>query len=308
MNPAPSLGTLGIIGAGNMGMGMVQRWRSLGGGVHVCDLDRMRQQQARELGCSVHDTPHGLAQTLTDDALLVVCVVDGKQSHEVLFGPNGAAAALAPQTTVMLCPTIAPQDTEAMANALAMAKLCCIDAPMSGGPVRAAQGQMSLMVACDDAIWARNQCKLEALANPVFRVSSRPGDGARTKLVNNLLAAINLVGAAEALAMAQRLGLNPQTTWDVIEQSSGQSWIGSDRMRRALAQDFAPRAHMSLLAKDSRLAIEAARDCGFQGPLGPAAAAQFAEAMGRWAQVDDAAMLEHLRAAAGVDSRANGGT
>lgn len=308
MNPAPSLGTLGIIGAGNMGMGMVQRWRSLGGCVRVCDLDPLRQQQARELGCLVHDTPHGLAQALRDDALLVVCVVDGEQSREVLFGPSGAAAALAPQTTVMLCPTIAPQDTEALTNELARAKLCCIDAPMSGGPVRAAQGQMSLMVACDDAIWARNQSKLEALANPVFRVSPRPGDGARTKLVNNLLAAINLVGAAEALAMAQRLGLDPQTTWDVIEQSSGQSWIGSDRMRRALAQDFAPRAHMSLLAKDSRLAIAAARDCGFQGPLGPAAATQFAEAMDRWAQADDAAMLEHLRATAGFDSRADGGT
>jgi putative dehydrogenase len=102
----------------------------------------------------------------------------------------------------------------------------------------------------------------------VFRISQRPGDGARTKLVNNLLAGINLVGAAEVLALAARMGLDLGTTLDVIEQSSGQSWIGSDRMRRAIAGDYAPRAHVTLLQKDTRLAMEAATAAGFDWPAG----------------------------------------
>lgn len=127
---------------------------------------------------------------------------------------------------------------------------------------RARDGSMSLMVACADAVFARTESLLDALSYKVFRISQRPGDGARTKLVNNLLAGINLVGAAEVLALAERMGLDLTTTLNVIAQSSGQSWIGFDRMRRAVEGDFAPRAHVTLLEKDTRLAVEAARAVG----------------------------------------------
>ena len=126
----------------------------------------------------------------------------------------------------------------------------------------------------------------------------RMGDAARTKLVNNLLTGINLVGAAEALALARRLGLDPGFTLDVIEQSSGQSWIGSDRMRRAIAGDLAPRAHVTLLEKDTRLAVQAARAAGFAGPLGERAAGVFEQAHAAgMADLDDAALLQLLRGA-----------
>jgi len=131
----------------------------------------------------------------------------------------------------------------------------------------------------------------------VFRVGSRVGDAARTKLVNNLLAAINLAGAAEVLALAERMGLDARTTLSVIEASSGQSWIGSDRMRRALEEDYAPRAHTTLLAKDSRLAVEAAAAAGFAPLLGALAQEAFASAVeGGLANLDDAALLTWMRA------------
>ena len=136
---------------------------------------------------------------------------------------------------------------------------------------------------------------LQALSSQVFRISARAGDGARTKLVNNLLAGINLVGAAEVLALADRMGLDLGTTLDVIEQSSGQSWIGSDRMRRAIRGDLVPRAHMTLLEKDTRLALQAARDVGFDGPLGARARDVFAQASaGGMSELDDAALLQWL--------------
>ena len=148
-----------------------------------------------------------------------------------------------PSGSVLLCPTIAPAQTEAIAVRLAALAIDAIDAPMSGGPARARAGTMSLMVACADAALERHRALLDALADPVFRIGTRPGDGARAKLVNNLLAAVNLAGAAEALALAECVGLDPARMLDVIERSSGQSWIGSDRMRRAIAGDLVPRAH-----------------------------------------------------------------
>ncbi len=287
-----------VVGAGNMGGAMVARLCELGWSVVVCDIDPVRQQQALEAGACVADTPETAARALVADGVLIVCVVDAAQSHDVLFGGGGAAASLHSGQAVMLCPTIAPQDTEALAGALQALGLDCIDAPMSGGPVRARDGRMSLIVAAPDGVLERHAPLLAALSTKVFRISERVGDGARTKLVNNLLAGINLVGAAEVLALAERLGLDLSTTLDVIEQSSGQSWIGSDRMRRAIAGDLAPRAHVTLLEKDTRLAVQAARAAGFSGPLGERAAGVFEQAHAAgMADLDDAALLQLLRGA-----------
>ena len=155
---------------------------------------------------------------------------------------------------------------------------------------------MSLMVACNDAVYERHSALIAALSSKVFPISERVGDGARTKLVNNLLAGINLVGAAEAMVMAKTMGLDVGRTLDVIGQSSGQSWIGDDRMRRAIEGDFAPRAHMTLLEKDTRLAVQAGLSAGFAGPLGAAARDVFAAASaGGLSDLDDAALFTWLQ-------------
>ena len=287
-----SKGPVGIVGVGNMGGAMAMRLLETGWAVRVCDVDPAKTRDLAAFGAGVQAAP---AQCAINCVALIVCVVDSEQVETVLFGAAGAAQALQPQQDVLLCPTISPHDTERFAAKLQLSGISVLDAPMSGGPARARDGSMSLMLACDDAVFERQRPLLEALSNKVFRISARPGDGARTKLVNNLLAGINLVGAAEAIALAQRLGLAPQQTLSVIEQSSGQSWIGSDRMRRAIAGDFEPKAHMTLLEKDTRLALEAAVAAGFEGPLGAAAHAVFARACAAGLDsLDDGALLRFL--------------
>ncbi len=287
---------VGFVGAGNMGGAMVERLCEAGWAVSVCDIDPVRQRQASAAGAAVVKAPLQVAESLGAGDALIVVVVDAAQVREVLWGNAGAAQALQPGQTVLLCPTIAPEDVEAIGARLAPQGVDCIDAPLSGGPVRARDGRMSLMVAAPEPVLARQTALLAALSDHVMRVSERLGDGARTKLVNNLLAGINLVGAAEALAMAERMGLNLSTTLDVIERSSGQSWIGSDRMRRAVAGDFEPRAHVTLLEKDTRLAVSAARSAGFEGPLGQHAANVFEQAHAAgMAALDDGALLKLLR-------------
>jgi 3-hydroxyisobutyrate dehydrogenase len=284
--------SVAIVGVGNMGGGIAQRLLDQGWQVRAFDIDAAKMAALQALGASAHADA---ATAVTGCGVLIVCVVDAGQTDDVLFGPHGAAQVMQPGQVVLLCPTISPGDVEDFARRLAERGISTIDAPMSGGPARARDGTMSLMVACEDAVFERQRRVIEAMSSKVFRISQRPGDGARTKLVNNLLAGINLAGAAEALAMAQRLGLDPAATLGVIEQSSGQSWIGSDRMRRAIAGDYAPRAHVTLLQKDTRLAVQAAAAAGFEGPLGPAARDVFARAAeAGMGDLDDAALFRLL--------------
>lgn len=284
---------IGVVGIGNMGMGIALRLLDGGHAVTVRDLRPEREVLAAAQGATV--APNAAAAARRAD-LLIVVVVDAAQCVDVLFGDGGAAAALPAGSAVMLCPTIAPTDAERIAQRLAAAGIGCIDAPMSGGPLRARDGTMSLMVACWHALFERYETVLRQISSRLFLVGERPGDGARIKLVNNLLAAINLAGAAEALALAWRVGLDPALAQAVIEQSSGASWIGSDRMPRALAGDLSPRAHVSLLAKDSALALAMAEAGGAHTPLGSAAAARFRLACeAGWADFDDAALYDLAR-------------
>jgi putative dehydrogenase len=279
-----------VIGVGNMGLGMALRLRDSGQAVRVHDLDASRMALALAGGAQAAASPAAAASGCT---LLIVAVVDAPQTAQVLFGtPDrvipGAVSTLAPGAAVLLCPTLGPADVERLSAQLAALGLACIDAPMSGGPVRARDGSMSLMVACPDTLWTLHQPLLCHLAAGLFHVGTRQGDGARTKLVNNLLGAANLVAAAEAMALAQRIGLDAQQTLAVINQSSGQSWVGADRMARALVGDFAPRAHCTLLAKDSALAMAMAAEVGVAPVLGGQAAAMFQAALAAgYASEDD---------------------
>jgi 3-hydroxyisobutyrate dehydrogenase len=291
-------GRVAVIGVGNMGLPIAERLVGAGAEVVVHDCRPEREALAAAFGAQPAATPAAAADGA---ALVIVVVVDALQTESVLFGDSGVVAALRPPAAVLLCPTIAPQDTERFAQRLASHGIAVVDAPMSGGPARAREGRMSLMVAGDDRAVERVRPWLDAIASPVFRVGVRPGDGARTKLVNNLLAAVHLAAAAEALALAQRVGLDPARTLDVIEQSSGASWIGSERGRRWLAvraaggdaRQLEPKAHAALLAKDSGLAVAMARALDHAVPLGEQAAALFAAvcAAGQ-ADLDDAVLFD----------------
>lgn len=293
-----------IVGVGNMGGGIAVNLLKRGYQVWVNDIDTKKIDNLISNGAQVHDFT---AQSAIKNVATIICVIDAEQTRSVLFGAQNLAQRLPAGHTVILCPTMAPEDVEDCAARLAQRGISTIDAPMSGGPVRAAQGCMSLMVACSEELFQRHQALLQDISNTIFYISQRPGDGARTKLVNNLLAGINLVGAAEAMVLAQNMGLDLEKTLAVIEQSSGQSWIGSDRLKRALAGDYLPRAHMGLLAKDTALALASFKSAGqhqsesiaSSGPLGAVVAATFAQALQAGLDnEDDAAIFKYLQSKA----------
>ena len=282
--------SIGFIGIGNMGFAMMARLLAQGWSVAAHDIDPLKLSEAQSLGA----TPcHSAAEVVALCAVTFIVVVDAAQVDHVMTGHQGLWQNAQAGDTVFLCPTLGPKHVIHFAQQSQVRGITLIDAPMSGGPVRAREGQMSLMVAGDLSVLHAHDALLDAITAHRFLIGETPGDAAKTKLANNLLAAINLAGASEVLAMAQSWGLNPQTTLKVMQASSGQSWIGHDRLTRALQNDFEPRAHTSLLSKDTQLALEVCQWLQVSTPtLGTLAAQQFAQACEQgYAEKDDASLF-----------------
>ena len=287
------LARVGVIGVGAMGMGIARSAQRGGFEVHARDVDPGRERLAREFNIQVHSSSKALAARV--QACLIV-VVDTAQIDDVLNAGDGLLAGLVPGTVVLLCSTIAPADTARFAQAVAARGGLFVDAPISGGPARAQAATMSMMLAGDAVVLERVRPLLESLSDKRFTIGRQPGDAAKAKLVNNLLAGIHLVASAEAMTLAARLGLDAQAMFDLIRVSSGQSWMFEDRMQRALAGDFAPRAQAHVITKDLTLVNQAAAAVGVELALGRVARDLMqATCEGGWRGEDDAAVLEYFR-------------
>lgn len=286
---------VGIIGVGNMGMNIARRLIARGHEVHTRDIRIEADEEARSIGAIVHQSPAALAGAVE---VIVLIVLNAEQIDDVLSGADGLLPALRPAQIVLLSSTIAPKDTERFAAMIAARGAACLDAPVSGGPVRAREGAMSLMWAGSPDTHARIAPLIADMAGKVYRIGDRPGDAAKAKLVNNLLAGTNLVAGAAAIALAERIGLDPKVVFDLIAGSSGTSWVFADRMARALEGDYAPRSFAHILTKDMTLATEMARAAGFATPAGDYALEIFrATCAAGLAEEDDAAVFKVLRGA-----------
>ena len=274
-----------IIGVGNMGLGMARALLTAGFVVQGCDTAAPAAAAAQQVGVIMHAAPRlAAAQAST----VLIAVVNAAQIQDVLLD---LIPALTARHTVLFMSTTAPDDAARFVAQVTATGAQALDAPMSGGPARAAAGQLTLMLAGSDAALAAAQTVTQVLANRSFTVSHVAGDATKVKLLNNLLAGIHLAAGAQVLRLAGDLGLNPSTFLELTQVSSGQSWIAGDRLPRALAGDFEPRSYLHILTKDVTLAnaMLAANGCAL--PLGTDAQAVFKAAMAQGhTQLDDCAV------------------
>jgi 3-hydroxyisobutyrate dehydrogenase-like beta-hydroxyacid dehydrogenase len=269
---------VGVIGVGAMGMGIARTLLAKGFEVAVRDLVADREQEA---------VRHGARRLEGDVDVLVSVVIDAAQTKAVIEEHAARAPAF------VMCSTISPADSERFASVLDAVDVSMLDAPISGGPARAHNGTLSMMASGTDRAFERAQPVIEAFTRKVFRIGPRAGDGSRMKVVNNMLAAANIAAACEAMAMASLLGLDLQQAHDVIQASSGASWMFGDRMPRALAADYAPTAASRVLLKDVGLFVHEARKLGLTAPMAECAREIFADTVQRgYAEEDDAAVLK----------------
>jgi 3-hydroxyisobutyrate dehydrogenase-like beta-hydroxyacid dehydrogenase len=269
---------VGVVGVGAMGMGIARTLLAKGFDVAARDIVQEREQEALR---------HGARRLEGEVDVLVSVVIDAAQTKAVIE-EHGARAPV-----FVMCSTIAPSDSERFAAVIDAIDAAMLDAPISGGPARAHAGSLSMMASGSDRAFELAQPVIEAFTRKVFRIGSRAGDGSRMKVVNNMLAASNIAAACEAMAMASLLGLDLKQAADVIQASSGGSWMFGDRMPRALAADYAPTAASRVLLKDVGLFVHEARKLGLTAPMAERAQEIFQDAIARgYAEEDDAALLK----------------
>ncbi len=289
---------IGVIGLGTMGMGAALNLVQKQFRVFGCDLRAAVRDEFAAAGGHAVASPADLPGDL--DALIVF-VVNAAQAEDVLFGPTGCAAKLAPGTVVLNCLTVAPEIARSLAARLSAAGLLALDAPVSGGKAGASSGTMTVMASGTPAAFAKADPVLNAISTKVWKLGDAPGIGSTVKMVNQLLAGVHIATAAEAMALGIRAGADPQTLFDVISTSAGSSWMFQNRVPHILAGDDSPLSAVNIFVKDLGIVLDQARALTFPLPMASAAHQLFlaAAANGQGAK-DDAFVIRFWQALAGI--------
>jgi len=281
---------VGVIGVGAMGMNVAKRLLDCGFPTFARDIRPEAEAEARAAGARICDSPAELAR---ECSVVITLVVNAEQTEEVVFGQRGAVETLAPGAALIMSSTVEPSFAASLGERLAARAIHMIDAPCSGGPAKARAGTMSMIVAAADAACERAAPVLEVISGIRLRIGERPGDGSKAKIINNMLAGVNLAAACEAMALGIKLGLHPKTLFDVVCASSGGSWIFADRMPRVLEGDYAPRAAVDILRKDLAILLATASHEHFPAMVARTAHAIYEDAarLG-FSHEDDAALIK----------------
>lgn len=281
---------VGVIGLGAMGVGIARTLRRNGFNVHVCDVrPGVAEAFAREGGVAGAD-PAALAAACDT---LVSVVVNAAQTEAVLFGEGGAAAAMRPGSTFIMCSTVDPNWSIALEAKLEAAGIHYIDAPISGGAAKAAAGQMTMMTSAKPAAYAAAGAVLDGMAGKVYRLGDKAGAGSKVKIINQLLAGVHIAAAAEAMALGLREGVDAAAIYEVITHSAGNSWMFENRMAHVLAGDFTPLSAVDIFVKDLGLVLDTARASKFPLPLAATAHQMFMQAStAGFANEDDSAVIK----------------
>ncbi|MDQ1135502.1 3-hydroxyisobutyrate dehydrogenase [Microbacterium sp. SORGH_AS 1204] len=263
--------TVAVLGLGAMGLPMATRLAT-GLRVHGFDIAPARLSLAEEHG--VIAFPSAADAVAEADAVLLA-VRDQYQLDDVLFGENGIATALRPGSVVILTSTVGTSGIRPVADRLAELGVDLVDAPLSGGPVRAGQGDLLIVVGASPAARAKAAPVLELLASTLTVVGDNPGDGQALKTVNQLLCGVHIAAAGEALALADALGLDPEKTLEALMGGAAASFMLGNRGPRMLqAYDEEGAEVLSALdifVKDMGIVGDAARRVGLPTPIAAAA-------------------------------------
>jgi 3-hydroxyisobutyrate dehydrogenase-like beta-hydroxyacid dehydrogenase len=290
---------IGVIGLGTMGLGAALNLARKGFAVTGCDRRADLAAPLREAGGAFVSSPPELPAGL--DAVLIY-VVTAAQTEAVLFGETGCLSRLAPDGVAICGATVAPEAAKQIAAKVEAEGRLVLDAPVSGGGVASQGGTMTVMASGSPAAFARAEPVLAAIASKVWRLGDAPGAGSTVKMVNQLLAGVHIAAAAEAMALGIRAGADPQTLFDVISTSAGNSWMFANRVPHILEGDDTPRSAVNIFVKDLGIVLDQARALTFPLPLAATAHQLFlATAAGGHGGVDDAFVIRFWQALTGIE-------
>jgi len=268
---------IAFIGLGNMGGGMAANQAKAGHEVLAFDLSKAAVDKAAAAGATAAESTAAAVK----DAEVVITMLPAGQHVRAVYAkdilPNATKGAL-----LIDCSTIDVDSARAVAGEAKAAGFRFADAPVSGGTAAADAGTLAFMVGCD----APDFPAIEAGLKPMSRVTFRAGDhgaGQAAKICNNMVLGISMIGVCEALALAEKLGLDPAKFFEISSQSSGQCWsltsycpwpgpVPAAPSNRGYEGGFAT----AMMLKDLKLAQEAAAKAGATATLGATAEGLYA--------------------------------
>ncbi|MCK0173921.1 NAD(P)-dependent oxidoreductase [Mycolicibacterium sp. F2034L] len=285
---------IAVIGLGAMGLPMATHLASAFA-VTGYEPHLPRQAQAEEAGIRVEPTP---AAACANAGIAMLAVRDAAQAEAALFGSDGVIETLPPGAPVILTSTVGPDAARALADQLAESGHPLVDAPISGGPVRAGNGDLLIVVGADDQALSTVRPVLNHLASTLTVVGPRPGDGQALKTINQLLAGVHIAAAAEAVALARGVGLDPGVVIEALSQGAAGSFMFADRgprMLQAYTGGAEVKSRVDIFVKDMGIVAEVGRASHVPLPLAAAAQQLFliAEAAGLGAH-DDSSVVTIL--------------
>ena len=294
--------SVGVIGLGSMGMGAAKSCVRAGLDVYGFDLNPQALETLGEYGAKAVSTN---AVEFADklDSVLVL-VVNAAQVNTVLF-KTGLAAALRPNTPVMVSATISAEDAKQIEAQLAEHDLVMLDAPVSGGAVKAEAGEMTIMASGAITTFEALAPVLDATAAKVYNIGEAIGLGATVKIIHQLLAGVHIAAGAEAMALAARANIPLDLMYDVVTNAAGNSWMFENRMKHVVNGDYSPKSMVDIFVKDLNLVSDTAQDLKFPLPLSGAALNMFVSASNAgFGQEDDSAVIKVFQGIdlPGVDS------
>ncbi|MEO2097580.1 MAG: NAD(P)-dependent oxidoreductase [Brachybacterium sp.] len=257
------------IGLGAIGAPMARALAGAGLPVTAYDLF----PAAREAIAEAAVTTETAREAVRGADVVAVMVATSDQLEAVLFGEeDGIAGELTVGTVLLIMSTVGPAALDATAARLEGTGVRIVDAPVSGGAARAADGDLLVMVGGAESDVAAVRPVLDALASNAPVLGPRPGDGQRFKIVNQLLCGVHIAAAGEALALADSMGLDLRQVHEVLGTGAAASFMFGDRGRRMVDGAFDDvRSALTIFVRDMGLVAEAAEEVGQQVPLATAA-------------------------------------
>lgn len=262
---------IAFIGLGNMGSGMCANLVSAGHSVRAFDLNRDAIAAAEAKGAV---SAGSIADAVAGAEVVVSMLPAGKHVLGVYFGEDGVAAHAAPGTLFLDCSTIALEDAREAAGQAEAAGFPMVDAPVSGGTAAADAGTLTFMVGGPEAAFAKAKPILDAMGKNIFHAGGA-GNGQVAKIANNMLLGISMIGTCEAFNLAEKLGLDAQTFFDISSTASGQCWSMTSYCpspgpvpAAPSNRDYQPGFAVAMMLKDLRLAMGAAGVADAETPLG----------------------------------------
>ena len=269
---------VGFVGIGNIGEPVCRHLLDEGYELIIYDADPEALARLAETPAEPAASPEALA---IESDVVLLSLPNSDVVEEVVFGESGLKEGLSSGKALIDTSSSRPSSTRGISKRLAAEGIDMLDAPVSGGVLRAREGTLSIMVGGKRAVYEKYRGLLESFGDKIFYVGDH-GTGHLVKALNNLLSATTLASAAEAALLARRAGVAPDAFVEVINASNGRSYSTEVKFPRyILNRTFDDGFALGLMSKDLKIALETAAEMEFPMPIGSALAQIWELAMAR---------------------------